>query len=270
MASTRSIPGLAIALLVACGCGGSGFSRARFYAARTVAHEMGALDGNTYLSCRECFEHSYARGQRYLEADLMLTPDGKVVAAHNDQEARFGLSRGFTSQQFMATRLLGRYTPLDGPGLAALMKEKRDWYLIADVKTPLRPTLVELCDELAAHGVECRDRVLPQITHAEELAVTRSLGFTQVIFALYRLPLSAQTLRGAMAFASRNGDVLEVLIPLKWWKVLGPQVIGRSPAVPVYVHTVNDPAQERALFAQGVTGVYSDSLPPARWLWILG
>lgn len=253
-----------IALLGLSACEGSTFDRARFYAARMISHEMGAIDGNTYLSCRECFEQSYAHGQRYLEADLMQASDGKIVAMHDGEEARFGLPQGFTSTQFMSIQLLGKYTPLDGPGLAALMKEKPDWYLVTDVKTDNRAGLTELCAELDAAGIDCRERVLPQIYAEGEIAATRALGFDQVIFTLYALPDTDHTVDSAIAFAFVHPEVVAITMPIAFWNERGERLLGDPTPVPIYLHTIDDPTEEQTLFSEGVTGLYSDTLPPAR------
>jgi glycerophosphoryl diester phosphodiesterase len=240
----------ALALLAGC-ADRAHFDRERYYAARLISHELGALDGNYYLSCRECFEHSYAQGLRYLEADLMQASDGRIVASHDGEEKRFDLPPGFTSAQFMSKKILGRYTPLDGRGLAALLKEKRDWYLIGDIKTDVRTGLIELCKELGDAGIDCRERVVPQITRPQDL-----------IYALYRSPKSVETIVKAVEFAKANPEIVDVLIPLDWWDELGHTLLGDAPEVRIYVHTVNSAVQADALFAHGVTGIYTDSLAP--------
>ena len=239
------------------------FSRKDFYAYRMISHEMGELDGQTYLSCLECFEKSYAAGQRYLEADLMLAADGKIVAMHDGEEERFGLPKHFTSEQFMSTKLLGKYSPLDGPAIAQLMKEKPDWYLVTDFKTDNRIGLNELCAELGANGIDCRERVLPEIFAEDQISITRALGFRNVILAVYKLPWGPEAVKTGAKFVAGNADVLALALPVTLWNAYGHDLLGDDPPVPVYVHTVDDPDAERNLFDEGVTGLYSDSLRPA-------
>ena len=223
---------------------------------------MGEIDGHTYLSCLECFEKSYAAGQRYLEGDFVVASDGKIVAMHDGAEGEFGLPQGFTSTQFMSIKLLGKYSPLNGPAIAQLMKEKPDWYLVTDVKTDNGIGLNELCSELGANGIDCTERVLPQIFSEDQIWITRALGFHNVILTVYKLPWGADTVTTGAKFVADNSDMLALTMPAVMWDDLGHDLLGDAPPVRVYVHTVDDPEVEKQLFAQGVTGLYSNSLPP--------
>jgi hypothetical protein len=226
-----------------------------------ISHALGALDGEVHLNCLECFEESYAEGHRYFEADFMVASDGRIVLSHDGMEARFGLPVGFSSAQFMAQRLLGKYTPLDGPGLARLFREKTDWYLISDVKTPNVPGLRELCRELAEGGVDCTERVIPHLFATNELAGARELGFENLVFAGYRLRDSWDTAEAAIGLMQQAPEVLALSLPRSWWDAWGKDRLRPTP-VPVFLHTVDGPEAAEGYLAQGIRGVYTDSLRP--------
>ena len=48
-----------------------------------IAHAAGAVDGNTYLNCREGLLQSLANGYKYIELDLGLTADSTLVCIHD-------------------------------------------------------------------------------------------------------------------------------------------------------------------------------------------
>lgn len=48
----------------------------------TIGHALGGLNGEKYLNSKESFEYNYNLGQRFYEADIILTTDMKVVVSH--------------------------------------------------------------------------------------------------------------------------------------------------------------------------------------------
>ena len=50
-----------------------------------IAHALGAIDGNTYTNSEAAFRQSFSDGFEYLEADLALTSDQKVVLYHHNK-----------------------------------------------------------------------------------------------------------------------------------------------------------------------------------------
>jgi hypothetical protein len=241
------------ALTCVCGCGEDAGPRGLLYT-QEISHALGALDGETHLNCLECFEQSYAEGHRYFEADLMVASDGRIVLSHDNMEARFGLPAGFSSAQFLAQKLLGKYTPLDGPGLARLFRERPDWYLISDVKTPNIPGLTELCAELAEGGVDCTERVIPHLFSPDELPGARALGFQSLIFAGYRLRDSVGTAEAAIGLMRRAPEVFVLSLPRTWWDAWGKDHLRPAP-VPLFLHTVDGSEAAEHYLEHGVQGV---------------
>ncbi len=88
-----------------------------FYAFRTIAHALGGASwletDNKYLNSLEVFEYYYEMGQRFFEIDLLLTKDGKTVAAHEYESEML-------YDDFMATKREG-FTPIDLEMLVDLM-----------------------------------------------------------------------------------------------------------------------------------------------------
>lgn len=241
----------------------------------TIAHAFGGIDGKTYLNCKECFEYNYLGGYRYFEADIWMASDGRIVFMHDGMERRFGLPLGFTSQQFMARKLAGKYTPLDAQTVAQLMREEPDWYLVTDVKTDNEQALRLLCRIMAQESVDCRVRVIPQLYHFQEMSIVKRLHFRRAILALYRMRLVRTGVVGKMldlighngkitqdeviSFVARYPEISAVSMPARYWnKTFSNQL--RQLGVQTFVHTINSPAKAQKYF-RNHAGIFTDRLP---------
>jgi glycerophosphoryl diester phosphodiesterase len=221
-----------------------------------VAHALGAIKGDAYLNCKECFLHSYATGFRLFEIDLVSTPDHHVVAMHDGLEKRFGVPMNFTHAQFMSRKLDGRYTPLDGTEIAHLMRQKRDWYLVTDVKDENESTLRLLCTELAAQHVDCKDRVIPQIYNFSEIGIEQRMKFKRSILTLYRFSKPASKAE-VVAFVAKHREISAVTMAYPYWEQDYTDQLRRVGAQ-TFVHTVNEPDSANQFLNAGV-GIYTDS-----------
>ena len=83
------------------------------------------IDGRTYTNSLEALDHSYARGFRLFELDIIVTADGKYVAAHDwkNWNNKSGLNGELPPDHaaFMHHPILEKYTPLD-------MERINDWF----------------------------------------------------------------------------------------------------------------------------------------------
>jgi glycerophosphoryl diester phosphodiesterase len=222
---------------------------------RYVAHAMGEVDGHAYTNSLEAWRANYSKGCRLFETDLWMTSDGKLVAFHDGMEAAFGLPGGFTHDDFMHTRILGSYTPLDSERIGQLLAENRDWKVVTDTKSDLRPSLEMLCAALKRKNVPCAERVIPQIYRPEtDLSIAEQLGFRQVIFTIYLVRLED---REIVKIARADPRIVAVTMPPARATKEMVRALSHS-GIRCYVHTVNGPGIARQ-FERGIWGVYTDS-----------
>lgn len=220
-----------------------------------VAHALGAFKGQAYLNCLECFHESYARGIRYFEADLWLTPSGEGVVFHDGLEKEYGLKAGFQRAEFLRTRPRGA-TPLDFSGLVRLLKDHPDTFVVTDAKNGNARALSVLSQECDRAGVNYRERILPQIYTPDEFDSIHAMGFRRILFTLYLYGFR----RGPISNALRDYPIAGLVMPagrVDWQFIANAHGAG----VPVYAHTLNDPAAAKSLFQKGVSGIYTDTLP---------
>jgi len=222
-------------------------------------HGLGAYKGQAVMNCLEAFEANYAQGQRLFEIDLMMTQDGHIAAMHDGQEHLYGLSTSFTLAQFRSSSYKGT-TPLAEDDIARLLKTKKDWFLITDVKTDNAEGLRRLCIVLDNAGVSCKKRVIPQIYNPAEMAIVEELSFDRAIFTMYRFGNAKDAL---VRFLNKNPRIWAVTMWADWWDEEYASVLRRH-GVMGFVHTVNDNARAEELFRKGVSAIYTDHLPITR------
>lgn len=84
-----------------------------------IAHAAGAIDGNTYLNCKEALLQSLDKGYKYIELDLAMTADSTIVCAHDWEhfhkiavDDTINMANPMSGQEFQQSKILDRYTPL--------------------------------------------------------------------------------------------------------------------------------------------------------------
>ncbi|QHX36918.1 glycerophosphodiester phosphodiesterase family protein [Spiroplasma sp. BIUS-1] len=99
-----------------------------------IAHAGGAIDGNSYTNSLDAMNKSYEDGFRYFELDFMTTSDDKIVAIHDwDRWFKDNNKKKIpTHEEFMNSKIKGKYSPLDIATLNVWFKEHEDAYLITD------------------------------------------------------------------------------------------------------------------------------------------
>lgn len=224
-----------------------------------VAHAGGAVGGLEYTNSRQALDRSWEHGFRLFEVDLSWTSDGRLVLLHDwgpILRRVWGEPEGpRTLAEFKAFRVAAGFTPLDVAGLDAWVSAHQGARIVSDVKG----RNVEALRSVARSHPSLARRLVPQIYGWEEYEPVRSMGYLSVILTLY---LSEATDDEVVAFAATHK-----LLAVTMWaaRARTGHFVERLAAigVPVYVHTVNDWTKVEPLFAQGVHGIYTDTLEPA-------
>ena len=237
-----------------------------------ITHGLGEVDGVTVLNCLEGFQQQYQQGVRAFEVDLRLTADQQVVLRH---DWRAGWQAGVsevsipTLKEFLARPILKQYTPLSFKDLLLLMEQYPDICIITDTKFT-DAEIVTLQFEAMLRDAEelglsyLFDRMIIQVYDPLMFKVVDNIHhFENYIYTLYSEGFSttAADFRERAAFCAENG-VRGITMWDSWWRTAFVP-IAEEYGVLVFTHTVNDPADARALLEGGVSGIYTDSLVPA-------
>jgi len=105
-----------------------------------IAHAGGGIDGHIYTNSREAVENSLERGYSFIELDLLLSKDEKIVAAHDWENFYKDTGLLLTSDkpqplsvdEFKARKIHGKYTTLAYDNIINLLRSHETMVLVTD------------------------------------------------------------------------------------------------------------------------------------------
>lgn len=205
----------------------------------------------------EGLENCVANGYNSIELDFNFTSDGHLVCIH-DWSAEYidTIKTGtpMSYDEFMSSKIFWNFTPLDIEAVGRFMGEHPEVYIVTDIKDRFS----EAVDAISAALPELKNRIIVQIYEKDDYETASNAGFTNIIFTLYRLDWQSKTDAADLVKFERSHP----LIGFTFAKELCDEknyVSRMSKAgVPLYVHTVNAPAEIHKYHAMGVYGVYTD------------
>ena len=143
-----------------------------FFVNKYVAHAGGGFEDNVYSNTKEAILNSIENGFNFIEIDLTLTSDDKLVCSHgwdkNTYEAIGVDYEGVpTYNEFMSWKVQGKYDTVDADDLIGIMKEHPDLLIEIDLKkfgkARTRKAITQLV-ESAGRDEQILDRILMQFT----------------------------------------------------------------------------------------------------------
>jgi len=249
-----------------------------------VAHAFGSVDGHTYTNSLEAFQRNYARGFRVFEVDHVLLADGTALAAHDNTERSYGLTRSFKESTWAdvvraGRKYLGTYTVLRSQDVLRLMIDHPDIYIIGDFKYGRTDLLRAYVRQANALGrPQLIERLFPHIATQEELYADRAFyPLRNYVLALYMTQFKGRYEDWKAIDVVKRERTPAVMM---WWRDRDLSVslienarqgrryrqsfvngLRAADAVP-YVHSIRDPVQVQRFWDLGVP-VYSDEpFPP--------
>lgn len=225
----------------------------------------------TYTNTLEAFQQNYDKGYRIFEVDLIPTRDGYLAARHDWSSALFQdlgepvPSRVPSRSEFLATKVFGKYTPLDMGAIAGLMRTHPDMYIVTDTKYSdaphVRAEFKQLIAALGPDKDELSKRIIVQIYNESMLGTVQSVyPFKNVIFTMYRLGTSATIAARTVRFAAAHGIKVLTFDMTHWSPKFVAQV--RAAGIAPAINTIDSQATAAKLWEEGVRFLYSDSLAP--------
>lgn len=144
-----------------------------------IAHAGGEIDGKIYTNSKEAVEGSVKNGRRFIEIDLLETSDGKFIAGHdwelvNKMIGRSG-DKPVSLDEFMASKLYGRYSPLDEKGIVELLEKYPDWIMVSDKTRDVKKL---------AETFPYYDRIIVQVFSLKDYIKALTLGFKYPVLRL--------------------------------------------------------------------------------------
>jgi len=206
------------------------------------------------------FRHAVALGYRYLETDVHLTSDGRLVAFHDEHLDRVtdavGPVAGVTPEVLEAARIAGEHAL---PLMADLLDEFADCRFNIDLKSAgSGPALIALLEAKGALDRVCVGAFsLARMNEFRRLAAGRvATAATPVEVAAFLQP-SARVAR-----LLTRGEVNAVQVPPRRGAltIVTPSFVRRVHAAGAQVHvwTIDDREEMIRLLDLGVDGIFTD------------
>ncbi len=243
-----------------------------------VAHALGEHDGKIETNSKEAFISSWENGYKVLEADFTYTSDGTLVVRH-DFDAGGSYYRleikpqgnlVMDTQTYKNQKIIYEQTPLTAADLIALLGEYKDVYLITDTKNTDKATVQRQFRDLKniannTGNAEVLNRIVPQIYSEEMLGWVKEIHpFSQWIYTLYQIPNPDYAKIAEFCATNQVGVVTIERSRVK--KEVTDTFHAKG--VRVYAHTVNRYMYFKELLAQGVDGIYTDTIKPYELPWV--
>jgi len=243
---------------------------------RAMAHrgDSGAYPENTMAA----FTAAHQLGVRYIELDVHMTRDGRVVVAHDPDLARTAgsdaLIRELSYQQLADADAGYGFSVADGghpfrgkglkvPTLSEVLSAFPEMRFVIEIKQT-----APMLEVIERAGM--RRRVLVASEHQQPLDEVRALApEIPTNFSSREVGSFFQALVSRTAGYVPPGDALQIPIEYEKFTLVTPESVAAAHRVGVEMHvwTVNDEAEMRGLLALGVDGIITDF--PARLLKLL-
>ncbi len=114
----------------------------KFYNSQTdiksglIAHAGGEIDYKLYTNSLEAIQKSIDWGYKYIELDLQVSEDGKIIAYHDIERYKNMISdeniQGIYLKDFNNKKLYSEYTPVDEEKIKNLLNQNLNLVLVTD------------------------------------------------------------------------------------------------------------------------------------------
>lgn len=225
-----------------------------------IAHAGGHVYGYKYTNSLEAIDSSYKNGFKLIELDFEWTSDNAIVLMHDwdSMTKRMFMTepRVLTLEEFKNEKSFQDLTLMDIGDLANYLEDKKDLYIVTDVKN----RNLEFLEVIATNYDGIKSQIIPQIYSFDEYGRAKELGFENIILTLYR---SYYTNEEIIEFVKDNPLFAITMNIDKGYSELPLRL--KEFDVITYVHTINDLSVYEELSSNGVYGIYTDYFQANQW-----
>ncbi|QOX65378.1 hypothetical protein FRZ06_19470 [Anoxybacterium hadale] len=226
---------------------------------RVIAHGGGSYKGYETTNSLEALNHSIRSGYQYIELDMELSSDGKIIMLHDwDRTALhyYGMTfdQKISFHDFLALKVHGEFEVLTFDKLVPILKAHREVRIITDTKGDN----LKLLQTIASKYPEVTNQIITQIYDYDQWDGAKELGFDTIIFTLYTMD-EIDTKR--LSSFVKEKDIYAVAMP-DYVAEKGYCTALAKEGIRVYVHPVSVYEDAMLYLKQGAWGVYSGTLLP--------
>ena len=252
---SRIIPAAAAASVLMCTVSYAGSAVQLDY----VVHAGGQAGYETGTNSLEAINSSFDCGYRYIEMDLNFTSDGRLVCVHDWDTDYFKMGKpagvALSLEEFKNEKILGKFTPMTVEELAKWLYERPDTYVITDIKENNIAGLKYIAENCAY----IKERIMPQIYSEGEYAAIKDMGYTNIIYTLYKLSYSDKMNTDKIAGFAKSHELAAIVFSSE---LASDSYVKKLKAcqTKLMTHTVNSRTEAERLKNMGIDGIYSDYL----------
>lgn len=233
-----------------------------------IGHGLYGIDSVDYTNSYEALELGYSNGITVMEADFLFTLDKKLVLLHSWEDDSL-FERRVSYDEFMSSKLLNKYTPLDLSSLLFIMKKYSNLYIIIDTKEETNSdeyNMIDVYKEIVANCMEydesLLDRFIVQLYDYKDYStMSKVYPFSAYIFTIYKM--NKFSIRQIVYFCLLH-HIDTIALPLNYLVdgIVTTDDISfiKKKNIKVYVNTVNDFVTYQELLEIGIDGIYTDFL----------
>ena len=148
----------------------------KFFNNQLMAHALGGYEGNKYNNTEEALLNSIKNGFNFVEVDMTLTSDNKLVCSHGWDKATSDATgvkytgKTPTYKEFMSWKIQGKYRTIDAKTVIDYMRRYPDLLLEIDLKkfnANKTKLMIEQLVDICEGDKTILDRILMQFTSEE-------------------------------------------------------------------------------------------------------
>ena len=223
-----------------------------------IVHGAGYYTGIKTTNSLEALENAYENGNKYIELDFNFTSDLRPVCIHDWNHLSYSGYDGKnpTEKEFMESNIYSMFSPLNLGLVAEFMQKHEDVRIITDVKE----LNIYFCDIIRKEYPTLMDRFIIQVYSEYEYTHINRMGFENIIFSLYKLDWESKINTDNLVEFAKNNKLYGYTFPSSLCEIEGYVDEMLKAGVPLFVHTVNDKAEQQKYFDMGITGIYTDNI----------
>ena len=214
---------------------------------------------NSLEGLTQCAENGYSA----VELDFSFTSDEHLVCIHDwspEYIDTIEYGHPLSYDEFKNSKIYWNFTPIGVEDVAGFLAEHTGMYIVTDIKEDFDKAVGVLSEVLG----EYKDRVIVQIYAEDEYDIAADAGFSKIIYSLYRLDWESKTDYKDLVKFSRTHSLVGFTFSYELCGVKGYVDGMLKSGIPLYVHTVNDPAEAQKYYSMGINGIYTDIAAPRK------
>lgn len=246
------------------------YEKPEFFHNKLMAHALGGFEGNKYNNTEEALISSIENGFNFVEVDMTLTSDNKLVCSHGWDKATSESTgvkytgKAPTYKEFMSWKIQGEYNTIDAETVIDYMREYPNLLLEIDLKkfnAKKTKLMIEQLVDICEGDETILDRILMQFTSEEAyFAIEEVYSFKYYQYFTYKSNVKKE-LDNIIDFCEKN-NIVSVAVN---YSVLTDSMISKIKAnnLCLLTFTIDDLKIAQTYLDKGVDTICTNYITPS-------